>query len=101
MAFLKPILLFILEEEDCFYTAHDVDRVICAELSPDPQILPEGPDRKEALRLEVIVMNKWSIHVAPTAKMAMVNAKGISKSSADATAWDEDAFYPQYRPRSP
>jgi hypothetical protein len=84
------------------YTPDDVDQVICAEIPPDPQQFPEGPQREQAERLQQIIINN---HVHKCSSLCLdensVCKKGFPKEFSEITEWDENAFYPKYRRRSP
>ena len=50
-------ILVILSDDDRLNSSSDVDKVICAELPPDPDMFPTGSDQREqADRLENIVL---------------------------------------------
>ena len=94
-------ILFIAHQTDRLHTAEDVDNVISAELPPDPMSYPEGPLREQAKRLEQLVLQNMVHSCSPICKKEGDCSKYFPKSFSSTTEWDENAFYPRYRRRSP
>ena len=69
-----------------------MDRVVCAEVPVDLETLPQGSNIKEIQRQEDVVVKNMVYSCSSQGK----DNNGFPKPSADATAWDEGAFYSQY-----
>ena len=95
-------ILLILNEQDRLHTAHDVDQVITAELPPDPNTFPVGPQREQARLLEQFVVNNMVHNCTEVCRQQGSECqKGFPKQYSAVTHWDDNAFYPTYMRRSP
>ncbi len=95
-------MLLILSPDDRLHTSDDVDKVIAAELPPDPLTFPDGTAKLQAIRLEELVLR----HMVHKCSAACKDAngpckKGFPKPFSETTLWDDNAFYPIYRRRPP
>ena len=92
-------ILVILEKNDRLASSSDVDDVISAELPPDPQDFPQGPQQDQGHRLEKIILQNM-VH-GPCGKCpCMVDgkcSKGYPKNFASKTIVNQDSTYPEYK----
>ena len=100
-------ILVILAENDRLASSSDVDNVISAELPPDPEAFPIGPQKEQAQRLEKIILQNM-VH-GPCGKLnpsspCMVDgncSKSFPKNFAAKTNINPDSTYPEYKRQSP
>ena len=101
-------ILLILDDPDRLSTSSEVDKVISAQLPPDPNLLEQGSkEREQAERLESIVL-KNMIH-GPCGKLNPKSpcmqdgkcSKGYPKQFCDKTIINSDKTYPEYQRKSP
>ncbi|XP_014678517.1 PREDICTED: uncharacterized protein LOC106818313 [Priapulus caudatus] len=101
-------ILIILRQDCRLHKAEDVDKVVCAELPPDPLSFEEGSlQRQQTQRLQNIIL-QCMLHGpcgsqyanAPCMKNGMCD-KGYRKAFNKETDWNTHETYPTYRRRSP
>ena len=96
-------ILFITETQDHLHTSEDVDNVISAELPLNPNSYPEGPKQEQAKRLEKLVRQNMVHTFSSICKNEGSHkcSKFFPKYICSTTEWDDNAFYPNYRNKSP
>ena len=99
-------ILVVVSDEHRLRQPSDVDKVISAELPPDPDSFTCPVKKKQAERLQNVVLNSM-IH-GPCGSLnlnspCMVNgkcSKKYPKSFSSETSWTQQSSYPLYRRRS-
>jgi len=107
-------ILVITHPESKIWTADDVDRIVSAELPPNPMNFPEGSEaRHQAEELEKLVLTKHRHGPCglqrPNApcmfdkdgKQTSLCQKGFPKDFQQETEWNDEEYYPKYKRRSP
>lgn len=107
-------ILIVLDQDSRLRTTEDVDKIVCAELPPDPETSPTGSDaRDQALRLQEIVLKQMRhgpCGILNPNSPCMRDKDGAPSSFCqkffpkpfqNSTEWSDIDSYPKYRRRSP
>lgn len=107
-------ILLIMHQRSKVWTSDDVDKIVSAELPPDPSSFPVGSERRrQATELEQLVLLNHRHGPCGVEKpnapcmfdkngnQTIFCQKGFPKEFQTETEWNDNEYYPKYRRRSP
>ena len=95
-------ILCALNEQDRLHTALKVHTVITAELPPDPDTFPDGPQREQARRLRQLVSTHMVHNCTEVCRQQGSQCKKDHPYDySEVVHWDDNAFNPIYKRRNP